>query len=101
MDAKTSDILVEWYKMAEKHLGLYYPDQTITIDFRKLISSDQATRKMICARLDIEYNNFIRLHEIRIMHADHKSSNAYVNLDEDQLALVLKEVPFMIPYCKK
>lgn len=100
MDDKTRDILVEWYKMAHTNLNRYYPEQTLKIDFSKLICNDEAAWKMICDRLEVGYDNFIKLQETRITQTDHKSSNAYVKLNENELAGVLKEISFMQPYCK-
>jgi hypothetical protein len=99
MNDKTRDILIEWYKMANTHLVCYYPKQTLIIDFSKLIRNDEATWKMICDRLGVGYDNLIKLQETRLTQEDHKSSNAYVKLNENELAFVLKEISFMQPYC--
>lgn len=100
MDIRTKNILVEWYKMAQWNLESYYPKNTIKIDFRKLISKDQSTLKKICDLLGLEYNNFIVLQNYQKTESDHKSSNSYFLLDDNDLRKVLSELPFMIPYCE-
>jgi len=99
MDIRTKNILVEWYKMAQLSLESYYPNNTIKIDFRKLIRKDETTLKLICDQLGLDYTNFIKLQNNRMSDVDHRSGNIYVNLNEDELTQVLHELPFMKPYC--
>jgi hypothetical protein len=99
MDSKTRYILVEWYKMAHLNFELFYPANTISIDFRKLIKQEENTLKMICDQFGLDFNNFKKLKNNRTIDSDHKSSNTYGLLDEFDLSQVLSELPFMIPYC--
>ena len=100
MDIRTKNILVEWYKMAQLNLESYYPNNTIKIDFGKLIRKDEITLALICDQLGLAYNNIIKLQNSRMADADHKSGNIYVTLNDDELTQVLTELPFMVPYCR-
>jgi hypothetical protein len=99
VDEKTTDILVGWYKMADKHLHTYYPLQTIAIDFKKLVSGDESTRQMICEGLLLNPEIFQEEVTSRVKKEDHRSRNRYIDLSGPELEDIMKEIPFMEIYC--
>jgi len=96
LNEKSTRIVIEWYKMAERYLNEYYPNNHLKIDFLKLIKHNKDEEDRISTFLKISPSVFKKEVE---KDTHHKSENNYKELDTKQLKLVLEEIPFMADYC--
>ena len=99
MNLRTKEILVNWYKMAEEHLQTYYAENWIKVDFKSLISNDEATITKLCQTFEIPKDTFLNERKAaKTPKVSHISKNKYADLSEAELSEVLKEIPFMVKY---
>lgn len=94
---KTVDVLIEWYKMAEKNMKAHFSDQHLKIDFIKLVTQDSSEVELISNFLGTSPNLLLRK---KTTNKKHKSENNYKELNDEKLKEVLFELPFMNDYCK-
>ena len=97
LNEKSLRILIDWYKMAEKNINSYFSNQHLKIDFIKLVNQDEAEINRISEFL--RTSPLIRLTNKKTITKKHKSENKYDELSDEQLKLVLAEMPFMADYC--
>jgi omega-hydroxy-beta-dihydromenaquinone-9 sulfotransferase len=95
LNEKSTRIVIEWYKMAERYLNEYYPNNHLKIDFLKLTKHNEDEEARISAFLNLPPSVFKKEVE---KDTHHKSENNYKELDSKQLKLVLQEIPFMADY---
>ena len=96
LNEKTLQILIKWYRMAEKNLKQFYTNQHIKIDFTKLVTQDKEEVERISKFLGIP-SELLQANKKNV-GKKHKSENIYNELTEKQLKQVLIEIPFMADY---
>ena len=94
---RTHRILVQWYQMCEENLQKHFSESHIKVDFRKLVSRDEEVMQSLADFLTISSEALTT--EKKSTCKEHKSSNTYEPLSDAQLQEVLKETPFLKPYC--
>lgn len=97
LNDKTFDILIEWYKMAEKNINLYFAQHHLKIDFTKLTQQDPQEIQRLEQFLELPKNLFTA--NEKSMNKKHKSKNRYTALSDKKLDKVLDRIPFMKNYC--
>jgi hypothetical protein len=97
LNDKSLQILISWYKMAEKNMMYYYSTQHLKIDFNKLVNHDETEILRISNFLEMAPSTLLA--RKKSINKKHKSENKYAELSDEQLKLALKEMPFMADYC--
>lgn len=97
LNEKTINILIEWYKMAEKNMKAHFSNQHLKIDFNRLITQNEQEVGRISKFLETPPS--LLLAQKKNMNKRHKSENNYDALSNEQLNLALEKMPFMKEYC--
>ncbi len=97
IEDRTHKVLLEWYQMCESNMEKHFSGSYIKVDFGKLVSRDPKAMEELADFLDISIETI--LHQEESNNKQHKSSNNYQSLSDSELEEVLKEIPFLKPYC--
>ena len=94
---ETKDLLISWYRMAEENLNTFYNKQHFKINFYDLVDIQSNEWQRISNFLEFP-NGIIKMDE-RKEKVGHKSKSSYEKLNEKETEDILKELPFLKPFC--
>ncbi len=97
---KTKQILISWYKMAHQNLSVFYGQNSVEIDFDKLITCDEDTINTICDKINVDRALFLKASSNEKSEQGHVSENRYVAIGSIGLSEILEELPFLTKYCR-
>jgi hypothetical protein len=98
MNRKTRQILVNWYKMANRNISKYYEGNCVEINFNGLVRGERKTISAICEKLNIDPEIFYKQANEKEPAAKHISQNKYSQIETNELEDLLTELPFLAKY---
>lgn len=94
LKAKSLEMLVEWYAMADSSLESHFAGQYVKVDFMKLVKRDPIEVMRISEFIDAP----AELLMVKQASKVHKSEKGYAPLPPAELEEVFKRIPFMSDY---
>jgi hypothetical protein len=94
---ETKTLLIDWYGLAEKNLQQHFAKQYLKINFYDLVQRNLHTWEGIEQFLEVATGT-LKMDE-RKEKTGHKSQHSYVKLSDEETAVVLKKLPFLLDFC--
>ena len=94
VNERTTDVLINWYKLCEQGLNDSFPDRHLKISFDQMVRNNPEELERISNFLNIEIG------ELGVESGKNKKRNEYKELSPKEKTKLLEQIPFMKSYCQ-